>query len=81
VDAAGRRQRRRRCRKGAVSARCSHVNGFVRSGQPDESGFEGMATMRGRSMERPRQYRGRVGRASRSFDCQLEVVPVDLDLT
>jgi hypothetical protein len=25
--------------------------------------------------------RGRVGRVSRSFDCQLEIVPVDLDLT
>jgi hypothetical protein len=24
---------------------------------------------------------GSVGRFSRSFDCQLEVVPVDLDLT
>jgi hypothetical protein len=24
---------------------------------------------------------GRVGRVSRSFDCQLEVVSVDLDLT
>ena len=39
--------------------------------------------VRGRSMEMatPVPYRGRVGRVSRSFDCQLEVVPVDLDLT
>jgi hypothetical protein len=49
----------------------------------DESGFEGMATMRGRSqwMATPVPYRGRVARVSRSLDCQLEVVPVDLDLT
>jgi hypothetical protein len=32
-------------------------------------------------MATPVPYRGRVGRVSRSFDCQLEVVPVDLDLT
>jgi hypothetical protein len=32
--------------------------------QPDESGFEGMATMRGRSMEWPRQSRITVGSAA-----------------
>jgi hypothetical protein len=32
-------------------------------------------------MATPVPSRGRVGRVSRSFDCQLEIVPVDLDLT
>ena len=32
-------------------------------------------------MPTPAPYRGRVGGVSRSFDCQLEILPVDLDLT
>jgi hypothetical protein len=32
-------------------------------------------------MATPVPYHGRVDRVSRSFDCQLEVVPVDFDLT
>jgi hypothetical protein len=43
---------------------------------------EGMATTRGRSMEwRASPVSLSIGRVSRSFDGQLEVVPVDVDLT
>ena len=42
----------------------------------------GRRLSRGRYLGGPFQRRrGRVGRISRSFDCQLEVVPIDLDLT
>ena len=54
----------------------SPTPGHDRSDTPGQRRFGDAERAPGTSIP----YRGRVGRASRSFDGQLEVVPVDLDL-